>query len=99
MTAMLLASAYAGGVWFFVNVLRARQRQTVAEGFPPIVVFAGLLGGATFAYWDRFTHGHVAFWVARRAGIITPQSHTMQEGVAMMTGAVTLDQGAQKEAS
>ncbi len=37
--------------------------------------------------------------LARRAGIITPQSHTMQEGVAIMTGAVTLDQGAQKEAS
>ncbi len=29
--------------------------------------------------------------LARRAGIITPQSHTMQEGVAIMTGAVTLD--------
>jgi fructose transport system ATP-binding protein len=37
--------------------------------------------------------------LARRAGIITPQSHTMQEGVAIMTGAVTLDQGAEKEAS
>ena len=37
--------------------------------------------------------------LARRAGIITPQSHTMQEGVAIMTGAVTLDQGARKEAS
>ena len=37
--------------------------------------------------------------LARRAGIITPQSHTMQEGVAIMTGAVTLDQGAQKEAT
>ena len=29
--------------------------------------------------------------LARRAGVITPQSHTMQEGVAIMTGAVTLD--------
>jgi fructose transport system ATP-binding protein len=38
--------------------------------------------------------------LARRAGVITPQSHTMQEGVAIMTGAVTLeDQGANKEAS
>jgi fructose transport system ATP-binding protein len=38
--------------------------------------------------------------LARRAGVITPQSHTMQEGVAIMTGAVTLeDQGAKKEAS
>ncbi len=38
--------------------------------------------------------------LARRAGVITPQSHTMQEGVAIMTGAVTLDgAGATKEAS
>ncbi|MDQ6895764.1 MAG: ATP-binding cassette domain-containing protein [Actinomycetota bacterium] len=29
--------------------------------------------------------------LARRAGIITPGSHTMQEGVAIMTGATTLD--------
>ena len=29
--------------------------------------------------------------LARRAGIITPESHTMQEGVAIMTGATTLD--------
>ncbi len=38
--------------------------------------------------------------LARRAGVITPQSHTMQEGVAIMTGAVTLDgQSTAKEAS
>jgi fructose transport system ATP-binding protein len=37
--------------------------------------------------------------LARRAGVITPQSHTMQEGVAIMTGAVSLDgQDATKEA-
>ena len=29
--------------------------------------------------------------LAGRAGVITPQSHTMQEGVAIMTGAVTID--------
>jgi fructose transport system ATP-binding protein len=29
--------------------------------------------------------------LARRAGVITPQSHTMQEGVAIMTGAMTVD--------
>ena len=37
--------------------------------------------------------------LARRAGIITPQSHTMQEGVAIMTGAVTLEEDSTKEAS
>jgi hypothetical protein len=72
MTAMLLASAYAGGVWFFVSVLRAREWHTVAEGFPPVVVFAGLLGGATFLHWDRFTHGHVAFWVWTALYVVAP---------------------------
>ena len=72
MTAMLLASAYAGGVWFFVRVLRVRHWHTVAEGFPPVVVFAGLLGGATFLHWDRFTHGHVAFSVWTALYVVAP---------------------------
>jgi fructose transport system ATP-binding protein len=29
--------------------------------------------------------------LARRTAVITPQSHTMQEGVAIMTGAMTAD--------
>jgi hypothetical protein len=72
MTAMLLGSAYGGGVWFFGSVLRARQWHTVAEGFPPVVAFAGLLGGATFLHWDRFTHGHVAFWVWTALYVVAP---------------------------
>ncbi len=72
MTAMLLASAYAGGVWFFVSVLRVRQWHTVGEGFPPVVVFAGLLAGVTFLHWDRFTHGHVAFWVWTAVYVMAP---------------------------
>ncbi|MEP6650266.1 MAG: hypothetical protein ABJA74_10220 [Lapillicoccus sp.] len=57
MTSMLLASAYTGGVWFFLAVLRARRWHTVAAGFPAVVLFAALLAGATFLHWDRFTHG------------------------------------------
>ena len=72
MTAMLLASAYAGGVWFFVSVLRARHWHTVAGGFAPVVVFTALLGAATFVHWDRFTHGHVAFWVWTAVHVVAP---------------------------
>jgi hypothetical protein len=72
MTAMLLASAYAGGVWFFVGVVRTQQWHTVAGGFPPVVLFAGLLGVATFLHWDRFTHGHVAFWVWTTLYVVAP---------------------------
>jgi hypothetical protein len=72
MTSMLLASAYAGGVWFFVGVLRTRRWHTVAAGFPVVTFFATLLGLATFVHWDRFTHGHVAFWVWTALYVVAP---------------------------
>jgi hypothetical protein len=65
LTAMLLASAYAGGIWFFVQVLRAGRWHRVRYGFPAVLVFATLLGVATFLHWDRFHPGHISFitWV------------------------------------
>jgi hypothetical protein len=37
----------------------------VKNGFPAVVVFAGLMGVATFLHWDRFHFGHISFvtWV------------------------------------
>ena len=61
LTSMLLASAYAGGVWFFVAVLRARRWHRVKYGFPAVLVFATLLAAATVLHWDRFHFGHVSF--------------------------------------
>ena len=72
MTAMLLGSAYAGGVWFFVGVLRARRWTTVGSGFPPVVVVAVVLAGATVADWDQFSHDHVAFWVWTALHVLVP---------------------------
>ena len=65
-TAMLLGSAYAGGIWFFVQVAVQRRWHRVRHGFPAVLVFATLLGIATFLHWDRFHFGHVSFitWVA-----------------------------------
>ena len=60
-TAMLLAAAYGGGVYFFGSVLLSRRWHTVKAGFLPVTVFAGLLGIATLLHWERFTHGHIAF--------------------------------------
>lgn len=64
-TAMLLGSAYAGGIWFFVQVAVQRRWHRVRHGFPAVLVFATLLGIATFLHWDRFHFGHVSFitWV------------------------------------
>jgi hypothetical protein len=65
LTAMVLGSAYGGGIWFFVNVVRAERWHAVRRGFPAVLVFATLLAVATFVHWDRFHHGHLTFivWV------------------------------------
>jgi hypothetical protein len=61
LTAMFLASAYLGGIWFFVGVLVASRWHRVAAGFPAVVLFSLLLGVATLLHWDRFHHGHISF--------------------------------------
>jgi len=62
-TAMMLASAYLGGAYFFVRAATARAWQPIAGGFLPVVLFSGLLGIATVIHWDRFVHTNVAFWL------------------------------------
>ncbi|MFD4422999.1 hypothetical protein ACFWN7_16060 [Agromyces sp. NPDC058484] len=65
-TSMLLGAAYAGGIWFFVQVAVQRQWHRVRHGFPAVLVFASLASAATFLHWDRFHFGHLSFitWVA-----------------------------------
>ena len=64
-SAMFLACAYIGGIWFFSRVLTLRAWHRVKYGFPAVVVFASLASGATFLHWDRFHFGHISFitWV------------------------------------
>lgn len=66
MTAMMLGAAYLGGVYFFTRAALARQWHTIKAGFPPVMVFAALLGVATLLHWDRFTRDHISFvtWAA-----------------------------------
>jgi hypothetical protein len=63
MTSMVLASAYLGGAYFFVRVLREPHWHAVGTGFLAVTVFASLLGVATVVHWDKFAHDHVAFWL------------------------------------
>src|SRR4051812_16331151 len=44
MTALMLASVYLGGAYFFLRAARATQWHTVKAGFPPVATFATLLG-------------------------------------------------------
>jgi len=72
LTAMLLGSAYAGGIWFFVNVVRPNRWHAVRWGFPAVLLFATLLAVATFLHWDRFHHGHPTFIVWVTLYVTTP---------------------------
>ena len=61
LTAMLLGSAYLGGIWFFVHVVWQARWHRVRHGFPAVVVFASLVGVATLMHIDRFHSGHISF--------------------------------------
>ena len=71
-TAMLLGSAYAGGIVFFVHVVRPNTWRSVRHGFPAVLLFATLLAAATFLHWDRFHFGHLSFIVWVTLYVTTP---------------------------
>jgi hypothetical protein len=72
LTPMVLGSAYLGGAWFFVRVTRERRWAAVGAGFLAVCLFATLLGMATVLHWDRFNHGHVAFWLWATLYFVAP---------------------------
>jgi hypothetical protein len=72
MTAMMLAAAYMGGIYFFSAVVLASRWHTIKTGFLPVLAFASLLGIATLLHWDRFTHGHVSFYAWAGLYFIAP---------------------------
>jgi hypothetical protein len=72
MATMVLAAAYLGGAWFFVQVATTAHWRDVRGGFPPVVLFATTLGVATIVHWDRFERGHVAFWIWAGLYFTTP---------------------------
>lgn len=71
-TAMLLGSAYAGGIVFFVHVVRPNRWSAVRHGFPAVLLFATLLALATFLHWDRFHFGYLSFDVWVTLYVTTP---------------------------
>jgi hypothetical protein len=63
MTAMVLASAYLGGAYFFVRAAFERRWHVLAPGMLAVTAFATLLGVATLLHWGKFTHDNPAFWI------------------------------------
>ena len=72
LTAMILGSVYLGGAYFFLRAAIAKQWHTVQGGGRPGGTFATLMGVATIAHWDRFTHSHLAFWLWTGLYFTTP---------------------------
>ena len=72
MTALIMGAGYIAGAYFFVRVALATRWHRVHVGFLPIAAFTAFLGVATFIYWDRFDHDHVAFWLWTGLYVTTP---------------------------
>ncbi|MET0713323.1 MAG: hypothetical protein ABWY57_00290 [Mycetocola sp.] len=72
LTAMVLAAAYSGGIWFFIQVLRQGRWHRVKYGFPGALLFATLLALATVLHWDRFHFGHISFITWATLYLVTP---------------------------
>jgi hypothetical protein len=72
LTAMVLASAYIGGGYFFARVLFGAPWERVAPGFPPVIVFVWLAAGATALHLDRFIHESLPFAAWATLYVATP---------------------------
>ena len=71
-TAMLLGSAYLGGVVFFASLLATRAWHRAALGVPAVATFATLLLVTTFLHLDQFLFDRVAGWVWTLIYIVAP---------------------------
>lgn len=72
LTSMVLGGVYLGGAYFFVRAARSHQWHSVKAGFVSVAAFASMMGITTIIHWDRFNHGHVAFWLWAGLYFTTP---------------------------
>jgi hypothetical protein len=61
MTAMLLASGYIAGAYFFSRAAMTSKWHWVERGFLPVIVFGTLMALATILHPDAFNNNHLAF--------------------------------------
>ncbi len=72
MSAMMLASAYMGGAYFFGRAVFARRWHHIGMGFLPVTAFASFMGIATLLHLDRFNQGHISFYTWALLYFTTP---------------------------
>jgi dimethylaniline monooxygenase (N-oxide forming) len=66
MSALMLASAYAAGAYYFSRAAFARRWHHIGRGLLPVLAFATLMAAVTVVHWRLFLHENVAFtlWAA-----------------------------------
>jgi hypothetical protein len=72
MTAMMLGSAYAGGIYYFSGLLMTRQWHRIKVGLLPVTTFASVLSITTILHWDKFNHGTLPFFAWSSLYFTTP---------------------------
>ena len=72
MTAMMLGSAYAGGIYYFSGLLITRQWHRIKVGLLPVTTFASVLSITTILHWDKFNHGTLPFFAWSSLYFTTP---------------------------
>jgi hypothetical protein len=72
MSAMMLASAYIGGAYFFARAVFAPRWHQIGMGFLPVTAFASFMGIATLLHLDRFNQGNISFFTWELLYFTTP---------------------------
>ncbi len=72
MTAMLLASGYIAGAYFFSRAAMTSQWHWIERGFLPVIVFGILMALATILHSDAFNNNHLAFLAWSVLNLTTP---------------------------
>ena len=72
MSALILASAYAAGAYYFARATFARRWHHIGRGLLPVLAFAALMGVVTVVHWPLFIHGNIAFQLWAALYFITP---------------------------
>jgi hypothetical protein len=71
-TAMVLASVYVAGAYFFARLMSGAPWQRVAAGFPAIALFVWLAAVATILHYDRFIKDSLPFAAWLTLYTVTP---------------------------
>lgn len=63
MTAVVMASGYLGGAYYFTRMAFRTEWHETGVVLPAVAVFGTCMLIATLLHWEKFNHVHTAFWL------------------------------------